>query len=149
MTKRMVASNRAPLDAISDCSTLLDPSTNPVATTIRTIRRVRASFSTFVWNSFRQRYEFQCSLYVYIYVCVCMYFVVYICICVCRSIGTFFRVCFFFFFCLKLFWLLGASCFFVALSFFWGKEQSRLEMKDLNIFEIEERIEQRIEKILL
>lgn len=37
----------------------------------------------------------------------------------------------------------------MALSFFWGKEQSRLEMKDLNIFEIEERIEQRIEKILL
>lgn len=110
MTERMVASNRAPRDAISDCSTLLDLLTNPVTTTIRTICLRAPPFQRLFRIRFVNDTNFR-VLYIYVYIFRMSF-----------HWNIFFK--FTFYFCLKLFWLLGASCFFIALSFFLEKKQS-------------------------
>lgn len=108
MTERMVASNRAPRDAISDCSTLLDLLTNPVATTIRTICLRAPPFQ----RLFRIRFVNDTNFRV-LYICI-----IYISYVV--SLEHFFQVYFLFLF--KIVLAFRSELFLYSIEFFFGKE---------------------------
>lgn len=107
MTERMVASNRAPRDAISDCSTLLDLLTNPVATTIRTICLRAPPFQ----RLFRIRFVNDTNFRV-LYICIYISYVV--------SLEHFFQVYFLFLF--KIVLTFRSELFLCDVEFFFGKE---------------------------